>query len=239
MKRAEKKGMIHSGQSGCGFTVRYGWGDLRDHLLPWSWDNIAALLSCYRREKVIDSLNWWAFAWWRAWRRAYFLLLCIHSPSTVVAKHWNRFCGWLGHGDLWCLGPGVVSELTEIPRWRRKPLGLDRTPCSHLWDAVGEESIVDLVPLTWRAHTILLGEATLEPTKATALFPRETLPFIVLNRPSSLPYVYNAYRYIYVGKKKSIELNFRAVGMCLYCGSVWLHISFSPENWMANTIILL
>lgn len=141
MKRGEKKGVIHSGQSSHGFIMRYGQGDLRDNLSTRSWDNIATLLSCYRREKVIDSLNWWAFAWWRAWRGAYFLLLCIHSPSTAVVKHWNRFCGWLGHGDLWRLRQGVISELTEIPRWRRKPLGLDWTTRSHLYGAACGESM--------------------------------------------------------------------------------------------------
>lgn len=48
---------------------------------------------------------------------------------------------------------------------------------------------VDLVLLTWRAHAIPLREATLEAVRATAVFPREALPFIVPNRHSSLPYV--------------------------------------------------
>lgn len=104
----------------------------------------SALLHCCtvtEGEKIIDLLNWWAFAWLRAQYRAYFSFLCIHSASTAVANRWNKFCGWLSRSDQWGPWPGRWFWAHGSPEEGRELLWWDLTTLSHLQGAVCEDSV--------------------------------------------------------------------------------------------------
>lgn len=127
-------------------------------------------------EKVIDLLNCWVFAWLRACCRAYFLLLCIHSPSTAIANHWNGFCGSLSHSDLWC------SWQESCFRAHRNP-EVDLTTFSHLRVQCETIPLVDPSSYYIWSSCNLSQQGSLWNHINNRCGP-QILPFIVLNRPS-------------------------------------------------------
>lgn len=152
-----------------------------DNTSAFVWNNIAALPTITEGEKVIDLLNCWVFAWLRACFRAYFLLLCIHSPSTAIANHWNRFCGSLSHSDLWCSWQGSYFRAHRNPEVEKEAIriGLNHT---HIRLQCETISLVDPSLYLWSSCNPSQHHS-LWNCKNNSCCP-QILPFIVLNRPS-------------------------------------------------------
>lgn len=142
-----------------------------DNTSAFVWNNIAALPTITEGEKVIDLLNCWVFAWLRACFRAYFLLLCIHSPSTAIANHWNRFCGSLSHSDLWCSWQESYFRAHRNPEVEKEAIriGLNHT---HILGCSVRQFHWLILVCTYGAHAIPLSTTVFETVKTTAVVHR-------------------------------------------------------------------
>jgi hypothetical protein len=150
--------VIHPGKSQPGFHCRMRLRlstEMRWHQPP-AETVLQGRSTTTEGEKVMGLLNCSAFGWLSTWCGAYFLLLWIHSPSTVIAKRWNRFCGSLGHSDLWCPWLGSCSWAPRNPEVEKKDfrIGLGCTLIPLRCSVWRFPSLI-LPLLTWGTQVIL------------------------------------------------------------------------------------